>query len=120
MKRHVEQVESWVRQVGTWANKAETWQILLVAVLALIILPAIPAILLLTILAGVVLFARVWLREFSLLMRLDDGAFPGRSDKLIWAMLLIVLPPVGVYLFRSYRLAHWPETKPTSPVHDLF
>jgi hypothetical protein len=60
--------------------------------------------------AVVVLFARAWLREFSFLMGVDDSAFPGRNDKLIWAVLLIVLPPVGVYLFRAHRRAYWPES----------
>ena len=65
----------------------------------------------LSIIAAVVLFARAWLREFTYLMKLHDEAFPGHNDKLIWAMLLIVLPPVGAWLFQTYREAHWPEAK---------
>jgi hypothetical protein len=64
--------------------------------------------------AVVVLFARNWLREFSFLMGVDDSAFPGHHDKLIWALLLIVLPPVGVYLFRAHRRAYWPESETKS------
>ena len=45
-------------------------------------------------------------------MRLDDEAFPGRNDKLIWAVLLIVLPPAGVWLFQGYREVRWPVAKP--------
>ncbi len=60
--------------------------------------------------AVVVLFARNWLREFSFLMSVDDSAFPGHHDKLIWAVLLIVLPPVGLYLFRAHRRAYWPDS----------
>jgi hypothetical protein len=48
-------------------------------------------------------------------MLLGDDAFPGRHDKLIWALLLFILPPVGVWLFRSYREVRWPATKPASP-----
>jgi hypothetical protein len=59
-------------------------------------------------------FASAWLREFRFLMHLSDDVFPGQNDKLIWAILLIVLPPVGLWLFQSYREAHWPETKPSS------
>ena len=66
----------------------------------------------LALLAAFVLFARAWLREFTYLMRLRDDAFPGHNDKLIWAILLIVLPPVGAWLFGAYREAHWPEAKP--------
>ncbi len=72
-----------------------------------------PVVLALALLAAVVLFARAWLREFTYLMRLRDDAFPGHNDKLIWAILLIVLPPVGAWLFQTYREAHWPEAKPS-------
>ncbi|MFO0960743.1 MAG: hypothetical protein U0800_25455 [Isosphaeraceae bacterium] len=58
-----------------------------------------------------VAFGLAWLREFRYLINLTDDVFPGRNDKLIWGILLIVLPPVGVWLFRSYRMAHWPEAK---------
>jgi hypothetical protein len=58
-------------------------------------------------------FATAWLQEFRFLMPLSDDVFPGRNDKLIWALLLVVLPPVGVWLFRSYRQERWPETKPS-------
>ncbi len=71
--------------------------------------------------AGVVAFlllAIAWWREASILVRLDDDAFPGRHDKLVWALLLIALPPVGVALFRSFRREHGlglaPETKATA------
>ena len=105
MRRHFETVEAWLRRVGAWANQAETWQVIAVAVLVLMLLPMLPAVLVLALIAGVVLFARAWLREFVVLMGLGDNAFPGAHDKLIWAILMIVLPPVGVYLFRSYRLS---------------
>ncbi len=67
-------------------------------------------------------FARAWRREFGLLMDLDDGAFPGRFDKVIWAALMMLLPPVGLWTLRSYRLAHGPETagKPVVGAADLF
>ena len=71
-------------------------------------------------LAALILFARAWVREFAYLMRLGDDAFPGRNDKLIWAILLIVLPPVGVWLFRAYREAHWPEAKPAKARAEAF
>jgi hypothetical protein len=64
----------------------------------------------LALVAAALLFARAWLREFAFLMHVGDDAFPGRNDKLIWAVLLIVLPPVGLYLFRAHRRAYWPES----------
>ena len=57
-------------------------------------------------------FTVLWVREFLFLMALRDEDLPGRFDKPIWAMLLIVLPPLGLFLFRSHRLAHWPEPEP--------
>lgn len=64
--------------------------------------------------AAVVLFAITWVRDFAYLMTQPDAAFPGRYDKPIWAFLLIVLPPVGVLAFWSYRRAHATETKPAA------
>jgi hypothetical protein len=63
-------------------------------------------------LALVVAFARIWVHEFWSLMALRDDDFPGRFDKLVWAALLVLVAPLGVWLFRSYRLVHWPDTEP--------
>jgi hypothetical protein len=54
-------------------------------------------------------FARAWQKEFVFLMGLRDDQFPGRHDKLIWVVLLLAMAPIGVWFFRAYRLAHWPE-----------
>ncbi len=62
----------------------------------------------------VAFFLWAWQREFLFLMGLQDDAFPGRFDKLIWTFLLIVMAPVGLWFFRSYRLMHWPEPKTES------
>jgi hypothetical protein len=61
-------------------------------------------------------FARAWQKEFVFLMGLRDEQFPGRHDKLIWAVLLMTLAPIGIWFFRAYRLAHWPE--PAAAVDD--
>jgi hypothetical protein len=105
------QINEWVQWASGWLRQAEGWQIALLVMAAIFILPVVPFVLVLAVLAAVVLFARAWLREFTYLMKLHDEAFPGRNDKLIWAMLLIVLPPVGAWLFQTYREAHWPEAK---------
>jgi hypothetical protein len=55
-------------------------------------------------------FVRNWQREFVFLMGLRDSDLPGRHDKLIWATVLMAFAPIGVWFFRSYRLAHWPES----------
>ncbi len=58
------------------------------------------------------LLFHTWRQEFLFLMGLRDDDFPGRHDKLVWAVMLTALAPVGLWSFRSYRLSHWPEPKP--------
>jgi hypothetical protein len=108
-----QRVDEWSRRAVDWVRRAEWWQLGLVALFAFMVLPLVPTVMVVALLAALVLFARAWVREFVTLMRLDDEAFPGHNDKLIWAILLIVLPPVGVWMFGTYREAHWPEAKPT-------
>lgn len=111
------QVEDWARRADAWLNRhPEIPRAALFvgfAVMgAMLFLAALPLFVVAAVVLAVVLFARAWLREFAFLMGVDDSAFPGRNDKLIWALLLIVLPPVGVYLFRAHRRAYWPESDP--------
>ncbi len=114
----------YARRFGLWSDPVEVWQVFFwlsaaCMALAFLITVAAPPLLVLAIPAALALFIWAWAREFSLLMRLEDGAFPGHNDKLIWAILLIVLPPAGLFLFRSYRAEHWPEPKPDAPADDL-
>jgi hypothetical protein len=63
-------------------------------------------------------FFRSWRKEFVFLMGLRDEDLPARGDKLIWVALLLFLAPIGVWFFRAYRLAHWPEPSPAiAPEH---
>lgn len=54
-------------------------------------------------------------------MRQSDGMFLCRYDKPIRALLLIILPPVGLPTIWLFRKAHWPEVKPVArgAAHDL-
>lgn len=61
-------------------------------------------------------FVAAWVHEFSFLMHQPDDAFNGHNDKLIWAILLIVLPPVGVVAFWSFRRAHGTEGRKPEPI----
>lgn len=61
------------------------------------------------------IFLVTWVREFLFLMLQPDTAFRGPHDKLIWAFLLIVLPPIGLIAFWSYRRAHLPGTDKPKP-----
>ncbi len=65
-------------------------------------------------------FVRVWCHEFVFLMGLRDHDFPGRHDKLIWVLMLLVLAPLGPWVFRSYRLARWPEPAPADETQTQF
>jgi hypothetical protein len=117
---------SFFQMVDDLGHRAEDWMnrhpevprtvvVVGLAVMALMLfVAALPLFLAVAAVFAVVLFARAWLREFSFLMGVDDSAFPGHHDKLIWALLLIVLPPVGVYLFRAHRRAYWPESETKS------
>jgi hypothetical protein len=69
-----------------------------------------------------VLFLRAWRHEFLFLMSLRDDEFPGRFDKLVWVFALTLFAPIGLWFFRSYRLAHWPEPEPVKghPARELF
>jgi hypothetical protein len=107
-----EQISEGFRWAVDRLQRAEGWQIALLVLFLVIALPLVPAVLLLVGIAAFLIFARAWVREFAYLMRLRDDAFPGHNDKLIWAILMIVLPPVGAWLFGTYREAHWPEAKP--------
>jgi hypothetical protein len=69
--------------------------------------PIVPFMLAILIVLG--LYLRTWRDEFIFLMGLRDDDFPGCNDKLIWVLVLVVFAPVGPWLFRSYRLAHWPQ-----------
>jgi hypothetical protein len=68
-----------------------------------------PFLLIACVLALLFLYALAWVHEFFFLMGLGDGAFPGRFDKLIWALVLILLGPLGLWAFRRYHAVQWPE-----------
>lgn len=64
------------------------------------------------------LFVRIWVREFAHLMTRPDAAFPGRSDKLIWALVLFLAAPVGVWMYREFRRLHSPEPAAEMPERE--
>ena len=76
--------------------------------------------------ALLLLFFRAWRREFLGLMATPDDAFPGRHDKLVWAALMVLLPPVGFWCYRAHRGAAGakaadPHARPNpTPAADLF
>jgi hypothetical protein len=110
-----------LRRLGhdLWPLRLTLWQMMsVVAVAAFLILvveKGYTFAMVLVVVSLIVLawFVRAWSHEFVFLMGLRDSDLPARHDKLIWAFLLLTFPPITTWLFRSYRLAHWPE-----PVHE--
>jgi hypothetical protein len=63
-------------------------------------------------------FAAMWVHEFRALMLRRDDEFPGRHDKLVWAVALLLIAPAGVWLFRAYRKAQWPDPPRPRPARS--
>ncbi len=57
----------------------------------------------LLLIASVVFLVLAWFEEILWLMRQSDDVFPGRHDKLIWAAMLVLLPPLGVIALWAFR-----------------
>jgi hypothetical protein len=102
-----------------WPLQLKIWHVCVAVGLAALVFMALNAgphesgfftfIICMLILAG---FLGAWRHEVLFLMSLKDDELPGRHDKILWAILLFALAPVGVWFFRSYRLTHWPEPEP--------
>ncbi len=109
-----------LRRIGQrlWPFQFNLWQMMTGVALAAFVLMVFEwryeRIMIFTLISLLVLawFVRNWRNEFVLLMGLRDDDFPGRNDKLIWAILLVAFAPLSIWFFRSYRLAHWPEPEP--------
>ena len=106
--------QSGIREnLGRRLTRFKIWHFLVLvaaaALLSAIVTSPGPGPLLLAGLIFLTLFLRAWRNEFTFLMGLRDGDFPGRNDKLIWAVTLLFFAPIGLWLFRAYRHVHWPE-----------
>ena len=107
------------RGLVEWTRHFRPWQVF-AAAFALLLLYALldshayrSGLFFLLVVGGIAVgFTVAWVREFLFLMSLRDEDLPGRFDKPIWAAVLILLAPLGLFLFRSHRLAHWPEPEP--------
>ena len=103
-----------------WLARIKPWQFAVAAALGLLTFLAMNApphsregfFLFAVAVTVIALFLRSWRSEFLFLMGLRDDEFPGRYDKLIWSVMLTAFAPVGLWFFRSYHLAHWPEPEP--------
>jgi hypothetical protein len=59
--------------------------------------------------APLMIFFGLWRQEFRHLMLRTGDEFPDPGDKSRWFGLLTLGAPAGVWLFRSFRKARWPE-----------
>jgi uncharacterized membrane protein YhaH (DUF805 family) len=120
----------WVRRIagGPRARRFNLWHMMAAVIVTGLLLVALTAppgeekgfaavLLSLGILAW---FVRSWCNEFVFLMGLRDEDFPGRNDKLIWAVVLLAFAPISVWLFRTFRAAQWPQTKFVSVDYSEF
>jgi hypothetical protein len=100
------------RRLAGKVRRAEGWELAAyiaagLVVAALLLPPAVA----LALAALVVALLVAWVHEFAFLMRLGPDAFPGRHDRAVWIALMLLLPPVGLLAFWTFRRAAWPETK---------
>jgi len=49
------------------------------------------------------LLAGFWVTQILDLMHRRDDEFPGRSDKLIWALVIILLPGLGAFAYWLWK-----------------
>lgn len=63
---------------------------------------------------GLFMLVCCWFREFLYLMSLGNDDLPGRYDKLIWAGLFLLVPPVGLLMFLIFRRLHFADAKPSA------
>lgn len=108
------------RRAVSHLRRAEGWRLAAYVAVGLFLLAvALPLALAFALAALVVAAVLAWVHEFVWLMRLDDSAFPGRHDKLVWSLLMIALPPIGLLAFWAFRRAHWIEVKDAYAADDL-
>jgi len=53
----------------------------------------------------VALFGAFWASQFSFLMLLAQGQFPGRRDKVLWVFAFIFMPLFTPFAFLAWRQA---------------
>ncbi len=56
---------------------------------------------LVAVLACLALFLRLWVREFRRFLALPDRAFRDGASRTYWIVMLTLLAPIGLWLFRS-------------------
>ncbi len=122
-------IRSWSPTVGRWLKKlrgAEWIGLVLIGVLFVYLLPLLLGLFYWAILLAVVIaLALFWVGEFARLMRTSETDFPGRHDRLVWIIVMVVLLPIGALAFWTFRRSHWenqsrfrPYGKPESPWID--
>jgi hypothetical protein len=111
---HVPAGPTGVGWLDSWIYRIRIWHVLASLVLTGLLFAAMGSrdpepFFVLAMLVVLALGIRTWKNEVVTLMSTPDDAFPGRNDKLTWLVLLVLVPPLGIAAFRTYRRARWPE-----------
>ena len=52
---------------------------------------------------AIILVIIIWYREFIFMMALNDSDYSGKSDKILWFILFLVLPLFAPFLFKTWK-----------------
>jgi small-conductance mechanosensitive channel len=97
------------------ARRLNGWEWAGVALCVVVALSLIPLLVALITIVLLVALLFVWVAEFVTLMRLPEDVFPGHRDKLVWMLFMLLVPPVGLLAFWTFRRSHWPDGVPVPP-----
>jgi hypothetical protein len=53
-----------------------------------------------------VVFVLIWAYQFIQLMLMSDEEFPGRSDKITWSLVFVIMMPLAPFVFLFWRGAY--------------
>ena len=102
-RRFADDLIARAREGGGWM------QIGLIALAVVLFAAALPLTLAVLAIGLIGFLIWAWIHEFVILMNLRDGDFPGRFDKLVWSILMVLLPPIGLAAFWTYRRSRTPD-----------
>ena len=110
----------WTATARRWLKKFQGWEwigLILLGVMIVSLLPTVLALFFYSLTLMVILaLAFFWVSEFARLMRTTELDFPGRHDRWIWILVMIILLPLGAAAFWTFRHSHWADQNRFNPV----
>lgn len=111
-----ESAQRWLELAFRRLKSATPWELAAAGALVLLAIVLLPFALVVVAVCAILAMIGAWIVEFVRLMRLPDHFFPGRFDKLVWTVVMVALPPIGLIAFWLFRRGYWgdrlPETGP--------